>query len=55
MQYDGSENFQDLFNHFLAVNYKGTYIMYCICTIISKGCTCGQFSLFQVSNIIIIS
>ena len=25
MQYDGSENFEDLFNHFLVVNYKGIY------------------------------
>ena len=27
MQYDGSESFEDLFNHFLAVNYKGTSIL----------------------------
>lgn len=24
MQYEGADNFEDLFNHFLTDNYKGT-------------------------------
>lgn len=46
MQYDGSESFEDIFNHFLVVNYKGIMIY---CSLPCIICTHGWLHLYVQS------